>query len=65
MLDTKVVFSYYRIVEGNRLILGGGNAISSFLPFEFDYDLVIRSEKFQENLSNNAYQFPILSIREL
>jgi gamma-glutamylputrescine oxidase len=42
--DTQLVFSYYRIVEGNRLILGGGNAISSFLPFEFDYDRVIKHE---------------------
>jgi gamma-glutamylputrescine oxidase len=39
-----MVFSYYRIVEGNRLILGAGNAISSFLPLDFDYDRVISYE---------------------
>ncbi len=36
--DTKLVFSYYRIIEGNRIILGGGNLVSSFLPRDIQYE---------------------------
>lgn len=40
--DTKLVFSYYRIIWWNRLILGWGNPISSFLPRDIQYEAAIK-----------------------
>lgn len=31
MWDSKLVYSYWRLVQGNRLLLGGGSAITTFL----------------------------------
>lgn len=41
--DTKLVFSYYRAIDGNRIILGWWNPISSFLPRDIQYDAAIKS----------------------
>lgn len=40
--DTKLVFSYYRIIWWNRLILGWWNPISSFLPRDIQYEAAIK-----------------------
>ena len=32
--DTQLVFNYYRITSDNRILLGGGNPISSFWPWD-------------------------------
>ena len=41
--DTKLVFNYYRLIEWNRIILGWGNPISSFLPWDVHYESSILS----------------------
>lgn len=48
--DTKLVFSYYRIIWWNRLILWWGNPISSFLPWDIQYEAAIKDtvEKFKK-----------------
>lgn len=53
--DTDMVFTYYRITEDNRMLIGGWYPISSFLPFEVLYDTVI---KYITN--NTKKRFPIL-----
>lgn len=53
--DTKLVFSYYRIVWGNRLLIGGWTELSSFLPWEVLYDTVI-----QGVVDDLKWMFPLL-----
>jgi gamma-glutamylputrescine oxidase len=49
--DSKLVYSYYRLTGDNRLLLGGGEAISTFLPFDFTSSLIIQNviKDFQKN----------------
>lgn len=53
--DTQMVFTYYRLVSDNRLLVGWGNPVSSFLPFEILYDTAI--ERVVEEVREN---FPVL-----
>lgn len=39
--DTQMVFTYYRLVSDQRLLIGWWNPISSFLPFEVLYEHTI------------------------
>ncbi len=41
MWDSTLVYSYWRLVEGNRILLGGGNAITTFLPKAWNHEDVI------------------------
>lgn len=41
MWDSTLVYSYWRLVEGNRVLLGGGNAITTFLPKAWNHEDVI------------------------
>ena len=41
MWDSSLVYSYWRLVEGNRILLGGGNAITTFLPQAWNHEDVI------------------------
>lgn len=41
MWDNTLVYSYWRLIEGNRILLGGGNAITTFTPFMWNHDNVI------------------------
>lgn len=41
MWDSTLVYSYWRLVKGNRILLGGGNAISTFLPNAWYHEDVI------------------------
>ena len=42
MWDSTVVYSYWRLIEGNRILLGGGSAITTFLPRAWYHENVIR-----------------------
>lgn len=41
--DTKLVFSYYRAIAWNRIILWWWNPVSAFLPRDVQYDTAIKS----------------------
>lgn len=41
MWDSTLVYSYWRLVESNRILLGGGNAITTFLPNAWNHEDVI------------------------
>jgi gamma-glutamylputrescine oxidase len=42
MWDSTLVYSYWRLIEGNRILLGGGNAITTFLPNAWYHQNVIK-----------------------
>jgi gamma-glutamylputrescine oxidase len=42
MWDNTLVYSYWRLIKGNRILLGGGNAISTFTPFMWHHHNVIK-----------------------
>lgn len=39
--DTKLVFNYYRVIDGNRIVLWWGNTLSAFRPREVQYETAI------------------------
>jgi len=41
MWDDTLVYSYWRLINENRLLLGGGNAITTFTPFMWNHNNVI------------------------
>lgn len=41
--DSKLVYSYFRLTGDNRLLLGGGSAITTFLPGAYNGHSVIRN----------------------
>ena len=41
MWDSTVVYSYWRLIAGNRILLGGGSAITTFLPKAWYHENVI------------------------
>ena len=41
MWDSTVVYSYWRLIEGNRILLGGGSALTTFLPKAWYHENVI------------------------
>jgi len=41
MWDNTLVYSYWRIIKGNRILLGGGNAATTFTPFMWNHSNVI------------------------
>jgi len=41
MWDNTLVYSYWRLINGNRILLGGGSAITTFAPFMWNHDNVI------------------------
>jgi gamma-glutamylputrescine oxidase len=41
--DTDLVFNYFRVIDGNRIIFWWWNPISAFLPREIEYDRAIKS----------------------
>lgn len=55
MWDNTLVYSYWRLIEGNRILLGGGNALTTFTPFMWTHDNVIAGvqDRFKKH-------FPIL-----
>lgn len=53
--DTQMVFTYYRITHDNRLLLGWGWEISSFIPFDYFSKIVIKPV-----ISDMRKNFPIL-----
>jgi gamma-glutamylputrescine oxidase len=40
--DSKLVYSYFRLTGDNRLLLGGGSALTTFLPDAYNGQLIIR-----------------------
>ncbi len=42
MWDSTLVYSYFRLLKGNRILLGGGNAASTFLPNAWYHENVIK-----------------------
>ncbi|MFM2207957.1 MAG: hypothetical protein RL213_1932 [Bacteroidota bacterium] len=42
MWDNRLVYSYWRLIKGNRILLGGGNAITTFTPFMWNHSNVIK-----------------------
>ena len=55
MWDNTLVYSYWRLIDQNRILLGGGNAASTFTPFLWNHNNVISGvhSKFKNH-------FPIL-----
>lgn len=39
--DSTLVYSYFRLIDGNRILLGGGNGITTFLPNAWYHEDVI------------------------
>lgn len=63
--DTDIIYSYFRLVEGNRLLLGGGNLFSMYLGKEqhnnhhlFKKLTNYFQHKFPEITINFRYQWP-------
>jgi gamma-glutamylputrescine oxidase len=55
MWDNTLVYSYWRVIHGNRILLGGGNAISTFAPTAWNKESVI--SKVQNRFKKH---FPML-----
>ncbi|KQU88644.1 hypothetical protein ASD12_29200 [Mesorhizobium sp. Root102] len=49
--DSKLVYSYFRLTGDNRLLLGGGSALTTFLPGAYNGHSVIRKviKEFKEH----------------
>lgn len=41
MWDSTVVYSYWRLIAGNRILLGGGSALTTFLPKAWYHENII------------------------
>lgn len=63
--DSDLVYQYYRLVEGNRLLLGGASVLSTFWPWEQHHDSFIArklnnywKKKFPETPLTFPYMWP-------
>jgi gamma-glutamylputrescine oxidase len=59
--DTKMVFSYYRIIWWNRVILGWWNPISSFLPWDIQYESTIKETVWEFKKTFPSLKWAIFS----